>query len=266
MLKPVNQVLCEAPSLESLFLELRFGDKVLSSATGFVVSVGTVSLLITARHVMTGRHPDTGHPLSAHAGTPDRVNIYHNGANKDARGVDTVARVTEMLVDADQLPLWIEHPNLGADADIVALPLTMLSGVQLMPVDVSEPKNPISCRPSEMVSIVGYPFGKTGTASAGIWSTGFVASDVNTPWNGKPVFLVDIRTRTGQSGSPVFAYRIGACLRADGSITFSGPKSAAYNFLGVYAGRIHCDSDIGLAWNAATVRELISHAVSVLKA
>jgi hypothetical protein len=200
-----------------------------------------------------------------HSGIPDKVSIYHNGANKDAQGVDTIARVTERLIGNNQSPLWIEHPVLGPDADIAALPLTKLSGVHLIPVDVSEPKNPISCRPSEMVSIVGYPFGKTGTGSAGIWSTGFVASDGKLPWNGKPVFLVDVRTRTGQSGSPVFAYRIGACLRADGTITFSGPESAAYNFLGVYSGRIHSDSDIGLVWNAATVRELISHAATILK-
>lgn len=266
MSNTIRHVLFEGPTRESLFLELCFGDTILSTATGFVVSAGKSNLLITARHVFTGRHAVTGEPLSANSGIPDSVVIYHNGVEKDARGCDTVVKIKQKLIAADHSQLWIEHPEFGKDADIAALLLKESEKFLLMPVDVGQHKNPISCRPSEMVSIVGYPLGATVPGGHAIWSTGFMASELDIYWKGNPVFLVDSRTRQGQSGSPVFSYRIGPCLRSDGTISYSGYEAASYNFLGVYSGRIHKDSDIGQVWNASSVRELINHATDVLNA
>ena len=253
--------------MQSLLLELRFGETVLSTATGFVVSVEKVNLLITARHVMTGRHADSDIPLSPYAGIPDNIVIYHNGANKDDRGVDTVVKVSERLIGDDQSSRWIEHPELGPKADIAALPLTYSNKIHFASIDVAEPENPISCRPSEMVCIVGYPVGSFQPGSHAIWATGFIASEMDFPWQGKPVFLVDSRTRSGQSGSPVYAYRIGPYLRADNTVSIAKPPgAAASNFLGVYSGRIHKDSDIGIVWKRSVVLELINHAAKILNA
>jgi Trypsin-like peptidase domain len=251
----------ERPSFEALLLELRFAGTPLGTATGFIVSQGERHFLVTARHAFTGRHADTEQCLSTHGGLPNEVVIHHNGAHKDDRGADTVVLLREPLISPEGVPLWVEHPSLGSAADIAALPLTRLAGVAALSVSLDEPQSPISLRPTEMVSIVGYPFGLTGPGTGGLWSTGFVASEHSLSWNGKPVFLVDCRTRSGQSGAPVFAYRTGLCVHVDGRISFAGPNAANYNFLGVYTGRIREESDIGVVWKAETVRELIASAL-----
>jgi hypothetical protein len=106
------------------------------------------------------------------------------------------------------------------------------------------------------VSVVGFPFGKTGGGSLGIWATGFMASEPSVDYDGLPVFLIDCRSRQGQSGSPVIAYRSGGMVAmADGgSAAFSG---AVCRFLGIYSGRINAESDLGIVWKASAIKELV---------
>lgn len=255
----------EAASRESLLITPRFDATPLASATGFIADAGKHPVLITCRHVVTGRHQETDKALESNASIPNNLVIIHNGAQKSPSGVDTVVQTNESLYHEDGSPRWIEHPMLGAKADIVALPLSQLKGIALMKVDTKVGPNPIQCRPSEMVSIVGYPFGKVGPGTMGIWAAGFIASEITLLWNGLPVFLVDSRSRPGQSGSPVFAYRTGIAVLTDGTLTFAGPNSASYRFLGVYSGRIHPESDIGVVWDDTAVRDLLNHASQVLK-
>jgi hypothetical protein len=52
-----------------------------------------------------------------------------------------------------------------------------------------------------------------------LWATGFIASEPDVDINGQPVMYVDCRSRPGQSGSPVLAYRWGGTAHMrDGSI------------------------------------------------
>lgn len=229
----------------------------LSYASGFIVTGPTGPLLITSRHVVTGRDQDTGTPLSASGGIPDNVLVTHNGSEKDAKGSDTLVIASESLYDDSGAPRWFEHPILRDRADIVALPLTRLAGIELMPVTITHSSNPISCRPTEMVSVVGYPFGRSGPGSLAIWAAGFIASEIGILWNGLPIILIDCRSRPGQSGSPVFAYRPSLFIRENGELQVPVPGTAGYRFLGVYGGRIHPDSDIGMVWNADCLRELV---------
>ena len=248
----------ETPSRESLLLRPRVGKQELSYATGFIVTAAVGPLLITSRHVVTRRDQSTGKPLSSTGAIPDHILIHHNGAEKDDKGIDTVVIVSETLSDQDGSPRWIQHPSLAERADIVALPLTRLDGVAIQPVTITGTENPISCRPGEMVSVVGYPFGIGGPGSLAIWATGFIASEIGFLWNGLPVVLIDCRSRPGQSGSPVFAYRTGLIIREDGQLQLATHGSAAYRFLGVYSGRIHPESDIGMVWNAESVGQLVN--------
>ena len=52
----------EVPSLKSLYIEMYFGDTLLSSGTAFLVANDQSShcALITNRHNVTGRHQETG--------------------------------------------------------------------------------------------------------------------------------------------------------------------------------------------------------------
>jgi hypothetical protein len=71
-----------------------------------------------------------------------------------------------------------------------------------------------------------------------------------------PLSLVDCRTRPGQSCSPVIAYRNrGLTPTTDGGATDFGYP--AWQFLGIYSGRINAESDLGMLWKAQALAQLI---------
>jgi len=74
--EPLSPV--EIPTLKSLFVELRFGETVLGNATAFLAANDQKShcALITNRHVVTGRHQDTGECLHSRGGIPDNIVIH----------------------------------------------------------------------------------------------------------------------------------------------------------------------------------------------
>lgn len=240
------------PSVQSLFIEINFNGQTLATGTGFAANTAKGPVLITNRHNLTGRHQETGDPLSKTGGVPNYINIVHNCT----RGLGQWVPRIEPLYENDK-PCWIEHPKLGAKADIVALPLRQLVDVQLYPYDPSNPGPNIQAGPADPLSVIGFPFGISVGGALAVWATGFMASEPDIDFAGLPVFLIDCRSRQGQSGSPVVAYRSGGMVGlADGSTSvFSGPVS---KFLGVYSGRINAESDLGLVWKAAAVGELIA--------
>ncbi len=106
------------------------------------------------------------------------------------------------------------------------------------------------------LSIVGFPFGITGGGGLGIWVQGSVATEPTLDFNGLPCFLIDSRTRPGQSGSPVIAYAAGGAVSmADGSTEIHG--GPVEEFLGAYSGRINDQSDLGFVWKSAAVQEIV---------
>jgi hypothetical protein len=240
------------PSAQSLLLTPRFHGQALSTATGFIVRSRRGPLLITNRHVVTGRHQETNEPLSPTGGLPNELGIVHN----HERGLGYWSERVEELITADGLPRWIEHPTLGSRADVVAIHLENLDGVAIYPVDLVQREPDISVGPADVVSVVGFPFGlRAGSGSYAIWATGFVASELGIDYEGLPLFLVDCRTREGQSGSPVIAYRSGAVPLTNGNTAIL--RGTATVFLGVYSGRINHASDLGRVWKVEAVRALV---------
>jgi hypothetical protein len=240
-------------SAQSLLIEMAFGQQALGTGTAFVVQSRRGPMLITNRHNVTGRRQDNNQPLSPTGGVPDRLRIVHN--QKDKPG-NWVVREEE-LNSAVGVPRWHEHPRLGAIADFVALPLTRLDDCALYPYDPGNPGPDVSVGPSDTVSVVGFPFGVSAGGALAIWATGFVASEPEVDFDGKPLFLVDCRTRPGQSGSAVIAHRNGGMVAMrDGSAgVFNGPVT---RFLGIYSGRINNESDLGLVWKASAIQELVA--------
>ncbi len=83
--------------------------------------------------------------------------------------------------------------------------------------------------------------------------------DLITPDN--PVFLIDCRSRQGQSGSPVIAYRSSGARRRDGDRTVATLSAEhAWEFLGIYSGRVNPESDLGMVWHVSVVEELLQEA------
>lgn len=231
---------------------MRFGETVLGSATGFLVNTRRGPALITNRHVVTGRHQDTSAPMSSSAGVPDFLTVWHNRLNRLGEWI-----ATQEPLYRDGAPLWIEHPALGPRADLVALPLTQLQDVQCYPYDPTNPGPPILIGPTDAVSVVGFPFGLAGGGRFAIWATGSLATEPIADFGDLPVSLIDCRSRQGQSGSPVIAYRNGGMVSLqDGSTSvFNGP---VWRLVGVYSGRVNKDSDLGVVWKLSALVELIS--------
>jgi hypothetical protein len=162
---------------------------------------------------------------------------------------------------------------LGARADFVALKLPFISNKdQILAYDIFNTYHlrkmkddravfdltvPIAVFPTSSVSVIGYPFGITVGGGTAIWATGFVASEPEMNYEGLPVFLIDCRTRQGQSGSPVISFhaaRTNVLLEDDTAPMFSKP---VYRFLGIYSGRINAESDLGKVWKVAALVELV---------
>lgn len=240
------------PSVQSLLIQMQFNGQALSTGTAFVAVAGSGPVLITNRHNVTGRHQETGQPLSPTGGVPNEIVVVHNRMGHLGQWVPRV----EPLFDSGT-PRWIEHPTLGPKADFVAMRLTQLEDVELYPYDMASVGPDILVGPADPVSVIGFPFSVTAGGAFGVWATGFLASEPVVNFADLPIQLVDCRTRQGQSGSPVIAYRSGGMVpMMDGSAAaFNGP---VYRFIGIYSGRINNESDLGLVWRIAAIHELVS--------
>ncbi|MGY6214588.1 trypsin-like peptidase domain-containing protein [Methylolobus aquaticus] len=228
------------------------GEQTLSTGKGFVATHDGKSYLITNRHNVTGRHQHTDKPLSPTGGVPDRICIMHNANDQLGKWAP---RFENLYLS--ESPRWIEHPTLGSKADFVALPLTQLSGVRLYTYNPACPGPDILAGPSSPVSVIGFPFGITAGGLFAVWSTGFIASEPEIDFEDLPIFLIDCRSRPGQSGSPVISFHAsGHVPMADGG----GPASsdgAIWKFIGIYSGRIHPESDLGMVWKASAITKLL---------
>lgn len=239
------------PSFQSLLVQMKFNGKSLATGTAFVVNTQNGPWLVTNRHNVTGRSQDDNNPLSSTGGIPNEITIVHNRKDKLGHWVQRV----EHLYDGEN-HRWREHPQLGANADFVALPLTQLDDVGLYPYDVTNTGPDFKVGPADIVSIIGFPFGITAGGAAGVWVTGFLASEPTFDFNGLPIILVDCRSRKGQSGSPVIAYRTaGTVTRQDGSLGFV--NDSITKFIGIYSGRINRESDLGIIWKASAISDLV---------
>jgi hypothetical protein len=230
-----------------------FEAQLLSTGTAFVVYSPTMKpYLITNRHNLTGRDQFTGQPLSKFGGVPSDIKINHN--RKGALG-QWIPHWEALC--SNGTPRWIEHPTLRAQADFVALPLTNLTGVDLHAYEPANPGPDLLVGPADPVSVIGFPFGITAGGFFGVWATGFLASEPEIDFNRLPIVLVDCRSRPGQSGSPVIAYRAGGAvaMKSGASAISNGPVE---RFIGIYSGRINVESDLGMVWKATALAELIS--------
>jgi Trypsin-like peptidase domain len=229
----------------------------LSTATGFVVERNGHRFLVTNWHVVTGRRPETKAVLSQTGGVPDEVIILHNQVGAPGTWVPRV----EGLYDPSGDPLWREHPVHRHAVDVVALELTQLDDVDVYAHDPWASSPGVATGVTSGLSIVGFPFGITGGGGLGVWVQGTIATEPSLDFDGMPRFLIDSRTRPGQSGSPVLAYHAGGALpmQGGGTTVFGGPVE---QIVGVYSGRISDKSDLGFVWKAAALCENVDSGVA----
>lgn len=240
-------------SVKSLLVAPRANGNQLGTATAFVALHENSHYLVTNWHVVAGRDPADGRLLSDTGAVPDELVVMQNVAGN----LGQWRAKQEPLYDQEDKPVWLEHPAHGRKVDVVALPLTETTGVQLYPYEPSNPGPGIICGPSDPLSIIGFPFGIAGGGMLGVWVQGTVATESDIDFNDLPCLLVDSRTRKGQSGSPVIAYRTGGSGYETAAGTHFG-TGAVEQFVGVYSGRINEESDLGFVWKVSALLDILN--------
>lgn len=243
-------------SVRSLFLEILYNNEVLGSATGFIVEFNNNYYLVTNWHVVSGKDPSTNEPLWVwHSIIPNQLNIIHHSSAK----LGSWTKKSEALYNTDGAQRWLEHSQ-GRKVDVVLLPLKNIdSEVKIYPFDLNLANTDIIAEPAMPVSIIGYPLGIATGGNFPIWKTGHIASDPDLDYNNQPAFLIDATTREGMSGSPVVLRSSGVYRTRNGSRVLV-QSGAATLFLGIYSGRIHKDSEIGMVWRPKAINEIASNA------
>ena len=243
----------------SRYIRMYFGETLLASGTCFFVMSAAGPVLVTNRHNFTGRNNITGKALANTSGIPDHAVVTLHGPGEVHYHID--------LVDHEnpEVPSWVEHPTLGAKADIVALPVkemaNIIGEINSVSLDnVSSQGNWHRWDVGSELQVIGYPYGQIGGPFP-IWSKGFIASEPDVDIAGLPVFLIDCRSRPGQSGSPVWArFRKGDVVTHKGK-DYQAKETMNY-FLGVYSGRLRGDSDLGMVWKRSCIEEIVNHATA----
>ncbi|WP_237132366.1 trypsin-like peptidase domain-containing protein [Pseudohongiella sp. O18] len=240
-----------ANSARSIYIEMYFNDKKLATGTGFFCESNVGSILFTNRHNVTGRDSFTGQPLSDTCGTPNKLRF----TCLSPRG--PIVQQVDLYEDEEMTePVWAEHPDLGEKVDVVGLIVEKFKGK--FPHYVVPFKDWNRWDVGSQVHVIGFPFSLSADGFA-IWATGYIASEPDVDYGGLPVFLIDCRTRPGQSGSQVIAqFKPGDTVEKDGKLYQA--QAHMTHFLGIYSGRIHKDSDLGRVWKPSVVRDIIDYA------
>jgi hypothetical protein len=234
-------------SVTSLAVAVFHGDTSIGSATGFVLQKNQNYYLVTNRHVVLTCAEDTNPNNVGGWICADKVKILHNTAGH----LGDWFWVEESLYDESKHKRWLEHPALGASADLIALPLKNTAGVEFYPLDLSLRNSDMQLAPGDPVNIVGFPFGETQGGGLPIWKTGTIASDLDINYGGKAKFLVDATARSGMSGSPVYARRFGTYQDKAGAANTGGVTK----FLGIYSEENQA-LELGAVWKAEAVAAL----------
>jgi hypothetical protein len=246
-----QQIFIHPLSVVPLHLEVLRTGTTMGFGTGYIVVRAGVRYLVTNGHVVTGRDPSTGQPILA-SGTadPDSISIWHHAAGQLGAWTQ---KIEPLLDPKDGAPKWREHPE-GRKIDVVALPLTQESGIDIYPLDLQLAHTDLLIQPSEPVSIIGFPLGLAAAGKVAIWKTGHVASDIDLNYNDQPIFLIDATTKPGMSGSPVVALRVGAHRSSQAALNVDGE---ATRFLGTYSGRIRDQADVGMVWKPPVLEDIL---------
>ncbi|VBA60547.1 hypothetical protein LAUMK191_05575 [Mycobacterium attenuatum] len=272
-------------SFRTVFLELIFSPsggepvssdderlKVLATGTGFFYRVDGQDFILTARHNVTGRHWETNEFLCKdYAVGPTHLRIALRGS-PPAEGWSTTLGSASMLIpftrylipliDDAWKPLWLEHPEYGPAMDVAAIAFNNPDADHFLIVGWAPQNDDDDAVASKLwvtqdVSIVGYPFGLVSGPALPLWIRGTIASEPAFNYKHReqtlPAFLVDARTRQGQSGSPVVLFRLPSTPVPSNDGRFRWTLGTYSRLLGVYTGRLSKDSDLGLVWHIQEV-------------
>lgn len=273
--------------------QIRMHDQagLISTGTAFFYAFNDEWFLITNWHNLSGKHFLKKEPL-----TPGRLptHIEVNLSSYGASNIElpegcftTIAQRVEIYQDF--APIWFEHPTLGSQCDVVALPFARPSHC---PENMHNAANLIGStripiRPGSTVYAIGFPESLSVGFGLPLWKSGYIASEPeyainiggepapsggNTGGTILPAFFIDSETRKGMSGSPVFASYSGTWDMTDPYRYFDPQTPEFWNrndialgahaieFLGCYSGRVGTKKEdgaaLGLCWPEHVIKEI----------
>ena len=257
----------------------------LGNATSFFYEAKDSQLfLITNWHVVTGRDP--WKPSESQTGAiPSIARIRLHRKQELIDGQKSIA-----LTDIQEFPFrinsndgndprWLEHPEYRFDVDVVAIKIhepSKLRNQFVLNVVNRWKEFHKGYQPEVMddVFVIGYPWGLSASPERGeiipIYKRGSIASDPIIDFRRRPSILIDCRTTSGMSGSPVIASHDGI-LMPDGYMSADTTLGTVSSFLGIYSGRLMEEnsmenrereiSEIGIVWKASVLDALTQSGV-----
>lgn len=246
----------------------------MGDGTAFLYRFDGQTYLVTAGHVLSGRHAENDH-FGRHQTEPTHIRIGLRSppppGGYNLLAPQEIRRYLLPIIDADGNPEWFEHPMYGRRVDIAVLPVDVTDpNVLIEPWEAQPAKPPIDSdprlRPTEEVFVVGYPYGLQSGIDLPLWIRGTIASEPAFYWRSKlgqelPLFLVDGRTREGQSGAPVMFFRPPNTIFLSPERQISYTIGTQSKLLGVYSGRAYAESDpgssdLGFCWRIGEVNTI----------
>lgn len=246
----------EAPSVLSLQVTtVSLGGAEIAKATGFLWLIESQYFLVTNWHVLAGRNAVTGQ-LNDLGAVPVAIEVSFAGA----RFGDVIKIRWPLCGDPESgcEAHWFEHPTFGRRVDVGALPVELGESAPMGARPLVEGTGEYDLDelyPGTELFAVGYPLGLRPGGFTAVWVRGTVASEPNIDFDDRPCFLIDARTREGQSGSPVIEFEPHGVVKAAGGLAFGdGPLVRVH---GVYSGRTDRQSDLGYVWKRSSVLAVI---------
>jgi hypothetical protein len=250
--------------------------------TAFILRRSNEFFLVTALHMLTGRHWQTKRPLSESGFLPESFSLllpYYKFTAPNLHGFSWVnydiAPLSAEQGASERVAPWFVHPKHREDVDVGVLPLRDLPQRLLDQEKVSgsaeatsnvyafDWANSAQLRTAvgDDVFVVGFPENIRTAGELPIWKRGSVASEPDLPIDNLPYLLVDTGTRSGMSGSPVVRRQAAGLGTYGAGAEFSLFKEPMEELFGVYSGRFGADdttSQLGIVWKQEVISEIIA--------
>jgi hypothetical protein len=268
-MKPIR--LTERMNLVPVKIRLFFGQTELAIATGFFYRFAEREFLITNWHNVTGLCPGSKKPLHSKLGVPNRLVVGVPVSEPAGEGNSRLGwhwPSIALYKDPEEMtgPLWFEHPVFRERVDAVALPVQGLQAA-IPANDSTLALANFALRPGLDAFVLGFPMGMSGGGQFPIWKRASIATEPSVDIDGLPKLYIDTATRTGMSGSPVYAQEVGPWRPEDEPGIENTVFSRGRRLLGVYSGRVGDDSfqaQLGIVWKPNAIEEILGEAMKQL--
>lgn len=242
---------------QAMYIEVFAGDDRIASGTGFIVERPDGRMLVSNRHVIAGREPETNDYLDERKRQPTRIRVCSLDGSAQPMSIDM------RLFDGDRTEQWVEHPKYRHRLDLVGIPWPhrYFRTTTLDPLIVSGA--PVLIGVPDPVLLLGFPLRfNGGIRGLPVAVSGMIATTPGLPVpddSDLPRFLIDSATKEGLSGAPVLYYPNGeTVVNVRGTTAVAALQKGDHQLLGIYTGRIREDAQLGYVITTDAIREMLA--------